>query len=136
LPEATTALIRKDVQIYFVTIPNAQEFAAAGKVKAIAIDTPNRMPQLPNVPTIAETLPQFKYESWFGVFAPAGTPASILNKVSADIATVLEIPDLKEKLLAQGTVPAPTTPAEFDDINRADTERYGKILRDAGMTPQ
>jgi tripartite-type tricarboxylate transporter receptor subunit TctC len=136
LPEATTALIRKDVQIYFVTIPNAQEFAAAGKVKAIAIDTPNRMPQLPNVPTIAETLPQFKYESWFGVFAPAGTPASILNKVSADIATVLQIPDLKEKLLAQGTVPAPTTPAEFDDINRADTERYGKILRDAGITPQ
>jgi tripartite-type tricarboxylate transporter receptor subunit TctC len=81
-------------------------------------------------------LPQFKYESWFGVFAPAGTPASILNKVSADIATVLQIPDLKEKLLAQGTVPAPTAPAEFDAINRADTERYGKILRDAGITPQ
>jgi tripartite-type tricarboxylate transporter receptor subunit TctC len=136
LPEATTAVIRNDAQIYFVTIPNAQELSAAGKLKAIAIDTPNKMPQLPNVPTIAETLPQFNYQSWFGVFAPAGTPMPILNKVSADIAGVLQIPDVKEKLLTQGSVPAPTAPAEFDAINRADTERYGKILRDAGITAQ
>lgn len=60
----------------------------------------------------------------------------ILNKVSADIAGVLQIPDVKEKLLTQGSVPAPTAPAEFDAVNRADTERYGKILRDAGITAQ
>jgi tripartite-type tricarboxylate transporter receptor subunit TctC len=136
LPEATTAVIRNDAQIYFVTIPNAQELSAAGKLKAIAIDTSNRMPQLPNVPTIAETLPQFNYQSWFGVFAPVGTPMPILNKVSADIAAVLQMADVKEKLLTQGSVPAPTAPAEFDAINRADTERYGKILRDAGITAQ
>ncbi len=136
LPEATTAVIRNDVQIYVVTIPNAQELSAAGKLKPIAIDTPHRMPQLPDVPTVAETLPHFKYESWFGVFAPAGTPAPILAKVSADIGAVLQMPDVKDKLLSQGSVPAPTMPAEFDAINRADTDRYGKILRDAGITPQ
>jgi tripartite-type tricarboxylate transporter receptor subunit TctC len=136
LPEATTAVIRNDVQIYVVTIPNAQELSTAGKLKPIAIDTPKRVPQLPNVPTIAETLPQFKYESWFGVFAPAGTPAPILAKVSTDMGSVLQMPDVKEKLLAQGSLPAPTTPAEFDAINLADTQRYGKILRDAGITPQ
>jgi tripartite-type tricarboxylate transporter receptor subunit TctC len=136
LPEATTAVIRNDAQIIFVTMPSAQELSAAGKLKPIAIDTSTRMPQLPNVPTVAETLPQFKYQSWFGVFAPAGTPTPIVRKVSADIGTVLQMPDVKEKMLTQGSVPAPTAPGEFDAINRADTERYGKILRDAGITPQ
>ena len=135
-PEATTAVIRNDVQMYMAPIPATQELTATGKVKAIAINSAKRVPQLPDVPTVAETLPGYKYESWFGVLAPAGTPQPILTKVSEDIAKVLEMPDVREKLLAQGSIPAPTTPAEFDAINKADTERYGKILKDAGITPQ
>jgi tripartite-type tricarboxylate transporter receptor subunit TctC len=135
-PEATTAVIRNDVQMYMAPIPATQELSATGKVKAIAINSAKRVPQLPDVPTVAETLPNYKYESWFGVLAPAGTPQPILNKVSEDIAKVLEMPDVREKLLAQGSIPAPTTPAEFDAINKADTERYGKILKDAGISPQ
>jgi tripartite-type tricarboxylate transporter receptor subunit TctC len=135
-PEATTAVIRGDVQLYMAPIPATQELSATGKVKAIAINSAQRVPQLPNVPTVAETLPSYKYESWFGVLAPAGTPKAILDKVSADIATVLKMPDVTEKLLAQGSIPAPTTPAELDAINKSDTERYGKILKDAGITPQ
>ncbi len=135
-PEATTAVIRNDVQMYFAPIPATQELSATGKVKAVAINSASRVPQLPDVPTIAETLPDYKYESWFGVLAPAGTPQPILTKVSEDIAKVLEMPDVREKLLAQGSIPAPTKPTEFDAINKADTERYGKILRDAGITPQ
>jgi tripartite-type tricarboxylate transporter receptor subunit TctC len=135
-PEATTAVIRNDVQMYMAPIPSTQELTATGKVKALAINSAKRVPQLPDVPTVAETLPNYKYESWFGVLAPAGTPQAILTKVSEDIAKVLEMPDVKEKLLAQGSIPAPTTPAEFDAINKSDTERYGKILKDAGITPQ
>ena len=135
-PEATTAVIRNDVQMYMAPIPATQELTATGKVKAIAINSAKRVPQLPDVPTVAETLPNYKYESWFGVLAPAGTPQPILAKVSEDIAKVLEMPDVREKLLAQGSIPAPTTPAEFDAINKADTERYGKILKDAGISPQ
>lgn len=135
-PEATTAVIRNDVQMYMAPIPATQELSSTGKVKAIGINSAKRVPQLPNVPAIAETLPDYKYESWFGVLAPAGTPQPILKKVSEDIAKVLEMPDVKEKLLAQGSIPSPTTPAEFDAINKADVERYGKILRDAGITPQ
>ena len=135
-PEATTAVIRNDVQMYMAPIPATQELSATGKVKAIAINSAKRVPQLPDVPTVAETLPNYKYESWFGVLAPAGTPQPILTKVSEDIARVLEMPDVREKLLAQGSIPAPTTPAEFDAINKSDTERYGKILKDAGITPQ
>ena len=135
-PEATTAVIRNDVQMYMAPIPATQELSATGKVKAIAINSAKRVPQLPDVPTVAETLPNYKYESWFGVLAPAGTPQPILAKVSEDIAKVLEMPDVREKLLAQGSIPSPTTPAEFDAINKADTERYGKILKDAGISPQ
>ena len=135
-PEATTAVIRNDAQMYFAPIPATEELTATGKVRALAINSAKRVPQLPEVPTVAETLPKYKYESWFGVFAPAGTPEPILTKVSEDIAKVLEMPDVKEKLLAQGSIPAPTTPSEFDAINRADTERYGKILKEAGITPQ
>ena len=135
-PEATTAVIRNDVQMYMAPIPATQDLSAAGKVKAIAINSAKRVPQLPDVPTVAETLPGYKYKSWFGVLAPAGTPQAILTKVSEDIAKVLEMPDVREKLLAQGSIPAPTTPAEFDAINKSDTERYGKILKDAGISPQ
>ena len=135
-PEATTAVIRNDVQMYMAPIPATQELSATGKVRAIAINSAKRVPQLPDVPTVAETLPNYKYESWFGVLAPAGTPQAILTKVSEDIAKVLEMPDVREKLLAQGSIPAPTTPAEFDAINKSDTERYGKILKDAGISPQ
>ncbi len=135
-PEATTAVIRNDVQMYMAPIPSTQELTATGKVKALAINSAKRVPQLPDVPTVAETLPNYKYESWFGVLAPAGTPQAILTKVSEDIAKVLEMPDVREKLLAQGSIPSPTTPAKFDAINKSDTERYGKILKDAGITPQ
>ena len=140
-PEATTAVIRNDAQLYFAPIPATQDLSASGKVKAIGINSAQRVPQLPQVPTIAETLPEYKYESWFGVrehHAVAGdqTPREIVSKVSADIAKVLRMEDVRDKLLAQGSIPAPTTPQEFDAINRADTERYGKILRDAGITPQ
>ena len=135
-PEATTAVIRNDVQMYMAPIPSTQELTATGKVKALAINSAKRVPQLPDVPTVAETLPNYKYKSWFGVLAPAGTPQAILTKVSEDIAKVLEMPDVREKLLAQGSIPSPTTPAEFDAINKSDTERYGKILKDAGITPQ
>jgi len=133
-PEATTAVIRGDAQFYFVAIPVARELAADRKVRIMAINSAKRMPQLPDTPTIAESgLPDYKYDSWFGVMAPAGTPKPILDKVSLDIARVLAMPDVKEKLEVQGSFPAPTTPEQFDAIVKSDTERYGKILRDAGV---
>ena len=135
-PEAVTAVVRNDVQLYFAPIPASQELSATGKVKAIAINSDKRVAQLPDVPTVAETLPGYKYESWFGVLVPAGTPEAIRTKVSQDIAKVLQMPDVSEKLIKQGSMPAPTTPAEFDAINKSDTERYGKLLKDAGVNPQ
>jgi tripartite-type tricarboxylate transporter receptor subunit TctC len=133
-PEAVTAVVRGDAQMYFAPIPSAQELGATGKVKVLAINSSRRVPQLPDTPTVAESgLPDYKYDSWFGVMAPAGTPKPILDKISQDIALVLAMPDVKEKLNVQGSIPAPNTPEQFDAIIRSDTERYGKILRDAGV---
>ena len=134
VPDATNAVIRGDVQMYFAPIPNAKELSEAGKVRAIAINSDKRAPQLPAVPTIAEAaLPGYKYESWFGMLAPAGTPPAILTQVSQDIAQVLKMPDMIEKLTTFGSIPAPNSPAQFDAIIKSDTERYGKVLRDAGV---
>ena len=134
VPDATNAVIRGDVQMYFAPIPNARELSAAGKVRAIAINSDKRVPQLPDVPTIAEAaVPGYKYESWFGMLAPAGTPPAILTQVSQDIAQVLKMPDVVEKLTTFGSVPAPNSPEQFDAIIKSDTERYGKVLRDAGV---
>jgi tripartite-type tricarboxylate transporter receptor subunit TctC len=133
-PEAVTAVVRGDAQMYFAPIPAAQELGATGKVKVMAINSAKRVPQLPDTPTVAESgLPDYKYDSWFGVMAPAGTPKPILDKVSKDIAQVLAMPDVMEKLNVQGSIPAPNTPEQFDAIIKSDTERYGKILRDAGV---
>ena len=133
-PEAVTSVVRGDTQMYFAPIPSAQELGASGKVQVVAINSSKRMPQLPDTPTVAEAgLPDYKYESWFGVMAPAGTPKPILDKVSKDIAAALAMPDVKEKLEVQGSFPAPNTPEQFDAIIKSDTERYGKILRDAGV---
>lgn len=133
-PEAVTAVVRGDAQMYFAPIPSAQELGATGKVRVMAINSARRVPQLPDTPTVAESgLPDYKYDSWFGVLAPAGTPKPILDKVSKDIALVLAMPDVKEKLQVQGSIPAPNTPEQFDAIIKSDTERYGKIMRDAGV---
>ena len=133
-PEAVTAVVRGDAQMYFAPIPSAQELGATGKVKVLAINSSRRVPQLPDTPTVAESgLPDYKYDSWFSVMAPAGTPKPILDKIARDIALVLAMPDVKEKLDVQGSIPAPNTPEQFDAMIKSDTERYGKIMRDAGV---
>jgi tripartite-type tricarboxylate transporter receptor subunit TctC len=133
-PEAVMAVIRGEVQMYFAPIPTAAELGKSGQVRVMAINSNMRMPQLPDTPTVAEAgVPSFRYDTWFGMMAPAGTPKPILDKVSKDIATVLAMPDVKEKLEVQGSFPAPTSPEAFDKIIKDDTDRYGKILRDAGV---
>jgi tripartite-type tricarboxylate transporter receptor subunit TctC len=136
-PEAVTAVIRGDVQFYFAPLPSAQSLGAAGKVRVLAINSAKRAPQLPDVPTVAEAaLPNYQNEAWFGVMAPAGTPAAILTKVSQDIATVLKMKDVIDQMHKVGNIPRPTTPAEFDKIIRQDTERFTKLMAAAGIAPK
>ena len=132
-PEATTATMRSDVQFYLEPIPLTMSMAAAKKLKPIAVNASARIPQFPNLATFAETIPGYVCDSWFAVLAPAKTPRPILNKVSADIGKILNMPDVVEKLHVQGAVPAPTTPEQLDAQLKHDSELYAKILHAAGV---
>jgi tripartite-type tricarboxylate transporter receptor subunit TctC len=136
-PEAVTSVMRNDSQLFYLGVNLAVELHQSGKVRAIAVSTAKRSPALPDVPTVAESgLPDYKYEAWFAVMAPAGTPKPILNKVSEDIVRILRIPDVAEKLTRQGVEIVHSTPDKFDAVLKADVERNSAILRAAGVGAQ
>jgi len=134
VPDATTAVIRNDVQLYFAPIPNAQELSAGNKVRMLAINSDKRAAALPDLPTVVESgVPTYKYESWFGLMARSGTPKDIIAKISRDVGDALKTPDVAAKLTQYGAIPAPTTPEKFDEIIKSDTARYTDVLHAAGV---
>jgi tripartite-type tricarboxylate transporter receptor subunit TctC len=135
-PEQLTSIMRGDAQMSLAFIGTAVELIQAGKLRALAIASAKRNPALPDVPTFAEAgMPEYQYDSWFGVMAPANTPAPIIQKISDDIASILKTPEVQQRWQALGAIPVVSTPAQFDAIIRADAERYGKMLKAAGVTP-
>jgi len=115
----------------------ALPFIKDGKLVALAVHTPQRSPVLPDVPALVETLPEFKRPGISGgLLAPAGTPHAILNQISKEVARVLALPDVKERLQSMGLVPAPSTPEEYDKILRAQIETLSKVVIDAGLRPK
>jgi tripartite-type tricarboxylate transporter receptor subunit TctC len=136
-PEATTSIMRNDSQLFYLGVNLATDLHQAGKVRAIAVSTPKRNRALPDVPTVAESgLPDYKYDAWFAVMAPAGTPKPILDKVSGDIGSILQTPDIAERLTRQG-VDIVFSPADkFDAVLKSDIERNTATLRAAGVGAQ
>lgn len=109
-------------------------FIKGGKLLALAVFTPQRSLLLPDVPTMAEILPEFKRpEGSIGLLAPARTPPPILNQINKEIARILNLADIKERMLNVGFTPAPSTPDEYDRILRAQIETLSKLVRDAGL---
>jgi tripartite-type tricarboxylate transporter receptor subunit TctC len=136
-PEQFTSLMRGDSQLSMAFMGNALPFIQSGQIKALAIATPKRVAQLPDVPTMAEAgMPEYTYNSWFAIMAPAGTPAPIIKKINEDIATILKTPEMQARWQTLGAIPMTSTPAELDAMIRSDADRYGKILQAAGVTPQ
>lgn len=120
-----------------VCIANIQEVAPhvdAGKLRALAVTSRERDPAMKNVPTVAESgYPDYVVITWWGFVVPAGTPADVVNKISADTGRVLGMADVKTKLLATGLYAAPSTPAQFDAHIKAETARYARIVKEAGI---
>jgi len=135
-PEQLTSLMRGDAQLSMAFLGTALSFIQSGKVRALAIATPQRNPALPDVPTFAESgVPEYQYDSWFGLMAPAKTPAPILKKISDDVASILKNPDVQKRWEILGAIPVVSTPDQFDATIRSDADRYGKLLKAAGVTP-
>ena len=130
-PEAVTSVVRGDTQMYFTPINVGSELVQAGKVRALAVATATRNPTMKDTPTIGEAaLPGFKYDSWFGLLAPAGTPRDIVVKINRDLVESLRTEDIKAKFAAQGVEPMPLTPEAFDKIIADDTARLNEIFKD------
>ncbi|MGZ3408828.1 MAG: Bug family tripartite tricarboxylate transporter substrate binding protein [Xanthobacteraceae bacterium] len=132
---ATQDLVAGNIPVAFVTAPAALPQAAAGKIRIIASVRRERDPDLPDVPTISETIPGIGSTSWFGLFAPAGTPAPIIEKLHGALTSVLRKPDVAERFKLQGLKPWISTPAELDDFVKSEMEYWGKVIPSIGLEP-
>ena len=136
-PEAVIEIMAGRTHFSSVTLFSALPFVNEGKLVARAVATPQRAPQLPDVPALAETFPEFKRpENTTGLLAPAGTPRPILVQISKDVARLLELPDVKEKLQGMGYLSEPSTPDEFDKILRGQIETLSRVVKELGLRPK
>ena len=132
-PDAVTAVIRGDAQMYFAPVNLARDQSEAGKVNAIAAATAQRIPELPNTPTFTEAGLPFVYDSWFGLMAPAATPKPILEKISKDWADALKTPDMQAKIKGQFLIAVTDTPAAMDKRIKDETENLANVFKEAGI---
>lgn len=132
-PEALNEAIAGRVQFVFSPILVAAGQVTAGRALVLAVSTANRSPMFPNVPTVAEAgVAGFDFDQWYGLFVSSKTPRPIVNLANKEIVRILNLPDLKERMLTQGATPKPTTPDEFDKFVRSEVEKMGKVIIAAG----
>jgi len=121
------------VPLLMVSMPAAISFVRAGKLRPLAVTTAKRNPGAPEIPTVAEALkiPDYEVDSWYAMFAPARTPAPIVSKMQKTIARVIELPDVKAKLLEQGGDTVGSTPEVLDKVVKSELHRWAEVIREA-----
>lgn len=133
---ALVGLIGGQVDIYSAPMAGAMALIEGGKLRPLAVTAKTRSPLLPNVPTAAEAgVGGFELESWWGLFAPANTPAPIVQALNAAMNRALRDPEIRQKLLVAGSEAAPSTPAELDAIVQKDLAKYEKLIKAANIQP-
>ena len=131
---AITDLVGGRVDLMWDALAVVRPQLQSGKLKAIGVTGSRRAAVLPNVPTIADSgLPGYEMLGWHGVLAPAATPRDIIERVNAAVSKALAMPDIRELWAAQNMEIVPTTPAQFSDLIRREHERYGKLIKSAGI---
>ncbi|HYJ98424.1 MAG TPA: tripartite tricarboxylate transporter substrate binding protein [Burkholderiaceae bacterium] len=136
-PEAMTDTIAGRVSYFFSPISAALPQVRDGKLVALAVSSAKRSTLLPNVPTVAESgLPGFDYNLWVGVFAPAGTPTDVIDKINRSVNRVLGEADVQARMAALGAEPMSMNPAEFDRFMRAEMDDAAKVVKAAGIKAQ
>jgi tripartite-type tricarboxylate transporter receptor subunit TctC len=136
-PEALTDTMAGRVTYFFAPISAALPLVRDGKLRALAVSTAKRSSVLPNVPTIAESgLPGFDYSLWVGMFAPAGTPAAVVERIARDLRATAQAAEVKERLAALGAEPMPMTPSEFEQFVAVEIVDSAKVIKAAGIRAQ
>ncbi len=135
--QGTGSVMAGEIPINVTNAPLVIAPVQSGRLRALAVASAKRQALLPDVPTMQESgVPDFEVNSWYGVCAPAAVPAALLDKLNADIVSVLRMPDLEQRLTGLGMPPAPTTRDEFDQFIRAEIARWAKGITDAGIPKQ
>lgn len=130
---AMTDLLGGQVDLFFGTAAAVSNFVDSGKLRALGVTTPKASPALKGVPAIADTVPGFQVESWYGIYAPAGTPADVVAKLNAAAKTAAQAPDFRTKVEHEGLVISAGTPAELDAYVRAEQARWGRIVKENNL---
>lgn len=134
VPELLADTVTGRIHYSFSPIGNTLPFVKDRRLIALAVTTTARSPSLPEVPTVAESaIPGFEWDQWYGLFAPAKTPRAIVNQLSKEMARVLALPDIRERLAFRGSVPKPSTPEQFDKFVRAEVEKVTKAIKAGGI---
>ena len=133
---ALLALMAGDMDVMFDNLPSSMPHIKSGKLKALAVTSSQRSAALTDVPTVeqAGNLKGFEASSWFGLLAPAGTPADIVNRIQQETAKALNLPAVKERLLSQGAIPSGNTPAEFTRFIDAEIKKWAPVVKASGAT--
>jgi tripartite-type tricarboxylate transporter receptor subunit TctC len=130
-------LMSGEVQAVFSSIPAALPHVHSGRMRALGVSISKRSNALPDVPTIAEAgLPGYYAASWYGLLLPAGTPKPVVDALSKEVVAVMRVPDVREKMLAQGFEPVGDTPEQFSKFIREEISRWEKVVRNAGIKPE
>ena len=128
-------LIAGQVQIVFGPIPSLVQHIRSGKLRALAVTTATRSQALPDVPSVAETVPGYDAISWYGIGAPRETPGAVIEILNKQVNAALNDSELTAKLVGLGLEPAPMTPAEFGKFINGETEKWAKVIKFAGIKP-
>lgn len=132
--EALTGVISGQVHLMFVNPLSSLQHVRAGRLRALAVTTPQRISIAPELPAVAESgLPGFNVSLWSGILVPRATPPDIIAKLNRELVRILASPDMKEKLIAQGSEVTPSTPDEFAKLIVSEMDRLGKIAKAANM---
>lgn len=132
-PESLIDVVTGRVNFIFTPVVAALPFVKDGRAIPLAVSTLARVPLLPEVPTIAEVaLPGFDFDMWFGLLAGAKTPKPLRDKLSQEVARIMQLPDVRERIANLGGVPRVNTPEQFDAFIRAEVEKLGKVIRTTG----
>lgn len=128
---ALTDLMAGNVNVMFDNLPSAMPFIKTGRLKALAVTSKNPSPALPGVPTMEQAtgLKDFDASSWFGLFAPAGTPRAIVDKIQSDVAKALAVPEVRERLVSQGAEPGGNTPDQFAAFIKAEVDKWARVVK-------
>jgi tripartite-type tricarboxylate transporter receptor subunit TctC len=133
---ALTDLLGGQVQVLFAAAPGTGDYIATGKLRALAVTTAARAEMLPELPTVGDFVPGYEASQWYGIAAPANTPADIVGRLNKEINAAIADPGMKARLAAIGGEPLPGSPAEFGKLIAEETEKWAKVVRSAGIKPE